>query len=124
MNALAAPKTPLQNRLEGIALTAIFLGFPTFAAVTLMAKLAHHQIAGGPVPFVVAASLLHALMTPWLAPKFPRFFRNSYEPLFFEARLSFAEKLSQWRAQPIVSLQLVTNVIMLSVLAVGVASRG
>jgi hypothetical protein len=124
MNALATPKPSLQNRLEGIALTAIFQGVPTFAAVTLMAKLAHHQIAGGPVSFVAAASLLHALMTPWLAPKFPRFFRNSYEPLFFDARLCFVEKLSQWRAQPIVSLQLVTNVMMLSVLAVAVASMG
>jgi hypothetical protein len=57
-----------------------------------------------------------------LAPKFPRLFKNSYEPLFFDARLSFADKLAQWRAQPAVSLQLVTNVMMLSVLAVAPAS--
>jgi hypothetical protein len=124
MNALAVPKSPMQNRLEGFALTAIFQGFPTFATAALLLKLAHHQIAGGVMFFVVATSILHGLRTPWLAPKFPKFFKNSCEPLFFDARLSFAEKLSQWRAQPIVSLQLVTNVMMLSVLAVGVASRG
>ena len=121
MNAVAVPKSSLQNRLEGFALTAFLQGFPTFAGAALLLKLAHHPIAGGAVFFVVATSILHGLLTPWLAPKFPKFFKNSYEPLFFDAHLSFAEKLSQWRAQPIVSLQLVTNVMMLSVLAVGVA---
>ena len=124
MNALAAPKSPMQNRIEGFALTAIFQGIPAFATVALLLKLAHHQIAGGPVSLVIGASVFHAVMTPWLAPKFPRFFRNGYEPLFFDATLSFAEKLSQWRAQPMVSLQLVMEVMTLSVLAVGVASMG
>ena len=72
--------------------------------------------------FVVLASILHGLLTPWLAPKFPKFFNHSYEPLFFNAGLSFAEKIEQWRVQPTTSLQLVTNVLMLSLLAVGVAS--
>ncbi|ANW04238.1 hypothetical protein [Bradyrhizobium icense] len=118
MIAIAAPKSSLQNRVEGFALTAIFQGFPTFAAAALLLKLSHHPIAGGAVLFVVAASIFHGLLTPWLAPKFPKFFRNSYEPLFFDASLSFSDKLAQWRAQPTVSLQLVTNVMMLSVLAV------
>ena len=124
MNALAAPKSPTQNRLEGFALTAIFQGFPAFAGVALLLKLAHHQIAGGAVFFVVATSILHGLLTPWLGPKFPKFFRNSYEPLFFNAGLSFAEKISQWRAQPMVSLQLVTSEMMLAILAVGVVGMG
>ena len=122
MNALAAPKSPMQNRLEGFALTTIFQGFPSFAAVALMLTLAHHQIAGGAVFFVVATSILHGLLTPWLVPKFPKFFKHGYEPLFFDANLSFAEKLSQWRAQPAVSLQLVTSEMMLAILAVAVAS--
>jgi hypothetical protein len=124
MNALAAPKSPIQNRLEGFVLSAIFQGVPTFAAAALLLKLAHHPVAGGAVLFVVTASIFHGLLTPWLGPKFPRFFKNSYEPLFFDARLSFTEKLSQWRAQPVVSLQLVTQVTMLAVLAVGVVSLG
>ncbi|KRR11005.1 hypothetical protein CQ12_36860 [Bradyrhizobium jicamae] len=122
MNALATPKSSLQNRLEGFALTAIFQGVLTFAAATLLLKLAHHQIAGGAVFLVVAASIFHGLFTPWLAPKFPGLFKNSYEPLFFDAGLSFTDKLAQWRSQPTVSLQLVTSVMMLSVLAVAVAS--
>ena len=85
MNAIAAPKSSVQNRLEGFALTAILQGFPTFAAATLLLKLARHEIAGGPVLLVVLASVLHGLFTPWLAPKFPRFFRHGYEPLFFNA---------------------------------------
>ena len=74
--------------------------------------------------FVVLASIFHALATPWLGSKFPKFFKNGYELLFFDASLSFAEKIAQWRTQPVTSLQLVTTVLMLSLLAVGVASVG
>jgi hypothetical protein len=35
MNAIAAPKSSAQNRLEGFALTAILQGFPAFAAAAL-----------------------------------------------------------------------------------------
>lgn len=122
MNAIAAPKSSLQNRLEGFALTAILQGFPTFAASAVLLKLAHHEIAGGAVFFVVATSVLHGVLTPWLAPKFPRFFKNGYEPLFFDANLSFPEKLAGWRTQPMTSLQLVTQVMMLSLLAMAAAS--
>ena len=114
MNAIAAPKSSAQNRLEGFA--------PTFAAAALLLKLARHEIAGGVVLFVVTASIFHGLFTPWLAPKFPKFFKHSYEPLFFNAGLSFVEKIEKWRAQPTTSLQLVTNVLLLSLLAVGVVS--
>ena len=124
MNAIAALKSSTQNRLEGFALTAILQGFPTFAATALLLKLARHDITGGPVLFVVTASVLHGLFTPWLAPKFPKFFRHGYEPLFFNASLSFVEKIEKWRAQPTTSLQLVTNVLLLSLLAVGVMSMG
>lgn len=124
MNALAAPKPPMQNRLEGFALTSVLQGIPTFATVALLLKIAHHQIAGGPASFVLAASIMYGLLTPWLATKFPNLSRHSYEPLFFDASLSFAEKLSQWRVQPMVSLQLVMQVMTLSVLAVGVAGMG
>src|SRR4029450_974832 len=120
MNAIAAPKSSVQNRLEGFALTFLLQGFPTFASAALLLKLAHREIAGGVVSFVVMASIFHGLLTPWLAPKFPKFFRHGYEPLFFDGTLSLAEKLAQWRAQPAASLQLVTSQMMLAVLAVGV----
>jgi hypothetical protein len=122
MNAIEAPKSISQNRLEGYALTLHLQGFPTFASAALLLKLAHHEIAGGVVLFVVTASLFHGLLTPWLAPKFPKFLEHSYEPLFFNADLKFIEKIEKWRAQPTTSLQLVTNVLMLSLLAVGVMS--
>jgi hypothetical protein len=31
----------------------------------------------------------------WLAPKSPRFFKQSYEPLFFDARLPFSEEIEK-----------------------------
>ena len=124
MNAIAAPKSSTQNRLEGLALTFLLQGFPTFAGAALLLKLAHHDIAGGGVVFVATASIFHGLLTPWLAPKFPKFFRHGYEPLFFNAGLSFIEKIEKWRAQPTTSLQLLTNVMLLSLLAVGVMSMG
>ena len=41
--------------------------------------------------------------------KVSEYFKQSYEPLFFDARLSFAEEIEKWRVQPMVSLQLVTK---------------
>ncbi|MFN5717227.1 MAG: hypothetical protein ACK463_22190, partial [Bradyrhizobium sp.] len=38
------------------------------------------------------------------------------------AGLSFSEKIAQWRSQPTVSLQLMTTMIMMSLLAVAVVS--
>jgi hypothetical protein len=121
MNAIVALKSSAQNRLEGFALTAILQGFPTFAAAALLLKLARHEIAGGVVLFVVLTSVLHGALTPWLAPKFPKFFKHGYEPLFFNAALSFAEKIEKWRERPTTSVQLVTSELMLALLAVAVA---
>jgi hypothetical protein len=125
MNAITESKTPSQNRLEGFVLTTLFHAFPTYATAVLMIKLmGAREIVGQPggaAIFVVLTSLLHGMVTPWLAPKFPKFFKQGYEPLFFDASLSFSEKIARWRVQPVASLQLVTTVFLMSVLAVGVA---
>ena len=126
MNALAAPKSPQQNRLEGFALTALFIGFPMYAVVALCLKLmGAPEIVGerwGAAIFVAIASLIHALFGPWLGRKFPRVIRNGYDPVFFDPHLSFSDKIAQWRMKPMVSIELVTNLLLLSLLAVGVAS--
>ena len=126
MDAITTPKSPQTNRLEGFVLTALFQGFPTFAAAALMLKLVgSHEIVGhGAVIFIVLAALFYALLTPWLARTLPKRFVPGYEPLFFDASLPFIEKIARWRTQPLTSLQLVTNVMLLSLLAVGVASVG
>lgn len=128
MDAISTPKSATQNRLEGFALTALFQGFPTFAAAALMLKfVGSHEIVGtrhGATIFVVLAALFSSLITPWLARTFPKRFGRGYEPLFFDASLPFIEKIARWRTQPVTSLQLVTNVMLLSLLAVGVASLG
>lgn len=128
MNTITESKSPALNRLEGFALTALFQGFPTFAGAALLLKLVgSHEITGqryGAAIFVVLATLLFALLTPWLGRKFPNRFKHGYEPLFFDASLSFIEKIARWRTLPLTSLQLVTNVMLLSLLAVGVASVG
>lgn len=126
MTALAAPKFAGLNRLEGFVLYALCQGLPTYAGVALTVKLmGASEIVGeryGTAIFVVIASTIHGLVTPWLAPKFPRVFKHSSEPAFLDANLSFAEKVSYWLAQPKTALQLLTNVLLLSVLAVGVTS--
>jgi len=122
MNAIVAPKSRGLNWLEGFTLTFLMLGFPTFASAALLLKLVRHDIAGGVVLFVALTSVLHGLFTPWLAPKFPKVFRHGYEPLFFNAGLSFAEKIAKWRARPTTSMQLVTSELMLALLAVAVVS--
>jgi hypothetical protein len=126
MNTITSAKSSQQNRLEGYALTAMFLGLPMFAGIALCLKLmGAPEIVGhrwGAAIFVALASLIHALLVPRLAPKFPKLIRHGDEPLFFDAGLSFAEKIAQWRMKPAVSIELVTNMLMLAVLAVGVAS--
>ena len=122
MNAIVAPKSRGLNWLEGFTLTFLMLGFPTFASAALLLKLVRHDIAGGVVLFVMLTSVLHGLFTPWLAPKFPKFFRHGYEPLFFNAGLSFAEKIAKWRERPTTSVKLVTSELMLALLAVAVVS--
>jgi hypothetical protein len=125
MNTIAA-KSPFQNRLEGYALTALLVGFPIYAGVVLCVKLmGAPEIVGaywGVAIFVAITSLIHALLVPWLAPKFPRVIRHGYEPLFFDASLSFTAKIAQWRMKPAASIELVSNMLMLALLAVGVAS--
>src|SRR6185312_4681157 len=126
MNAISQAKTPSQNRLEGFLLTALLLGLPTCAGAVLMLKLVGaHRIVGerwGAVIFAVLAWLLHGALMPWLGQKFPRVSRLGYEPLFFDCHLRFSEKIAQWRVQPATSAQLVTRVIMMSLLAVAVVS--
>lgn len=125
--AIAARKSRLQNLLEGFALTAVFQSFPGFAAASLLLKLSgSHDLVGDPgvAIFVVSASLIHALLASTLGSKFPSLCKTVYEPIFFDNRLSLSEKITDWRTQPTASLQLVTIVMMLSVLAVVFASMG
>ncbi len=126
MNAVAAPKSSAQNRLEGFALIAVLQGLPTFAAAVLVLKvMGAPEIVGeryGAAIYVVLASLVYAALTPLLAAKFPKRFVHVHAPVFFEASLSFAEKVAQWRSQPMVSLQLMTTTITMSLLAIAVVS--
>ncbi|MFT4119328.1 hypothetical protein [Bradyrhizobium sp.] len=123
----AARKSRLHNALEGLVLTATLQSFPTFAVAALLLKLfGNHDLSGDPgvAIFVVAASFAHALLAPTLGPSFPGFFKTTYEPALFDRELSLAGKIAQWRSQPVASFQLVTVVLMLSVLAVVTASVG
>jgi hypothetical protein len=125
MNPAAVPKSHRTNMCEGIALTAIFQGFPILTGAALLQKLfggpmvSHH---GDAAIFVVLSSLCYAVTIGYFAPKFPEFFKSIYQPLFFDATLSFNEKATRWRQQPATSQQLVAMVLMLSVLAVVVMS--
>jgi len=128
MTTIAAAKSRLLNVIEGIILTAICQGFPTFAIAVMALKLSReHRIVGDPggaAIFVTLASLFSALLTCCLGPKFPRFFKASYEPAFFDAALPFDDKVTTWRERPATSVQLIATVIVLSLLAVGVAGMG
>ena len=128
MAAIAtARKSRLHNALEGLALTATLQSFPTFAAAAFLLKLCgDHDLAGdlGVAIFVAIASLAHALIAVTLGPSFPVLLKTVYEPKFFEAHLSLSDKITAWRTQPVASLQLMTIVLLLSVMAVVTASVG
>ena len=127
MNAITAPKSAFLNRLEGMALLAILKGLPACAAAAMVLKLLGSGVVnhpGGAVTFVVATSLFQALLMAYLVPRSPKQFRNGNEPLFFDASLSFAEKVQRLHAQPMASLQLYAMMVMLSLLSVAVLSVG
>lgn len=123
----AARKSRLRNALEGFALTAVLQSFPTFAAAALLLKLCgDHDLVGDPgvAIFVAVASLVHATVAVTLGPSFPALFKTLYEPKFFDCTLSLSDKITEWRTHPVASLQLVTIVLLLSVMAVVTASVG
>ncbi|WP_234685381.1 hypothetical protein [Bradyrhizobium monzae] len=128
MAAIAtARKSRLHNALEGLALTAVLQSFPTFATAAMLLKLfGNHDLSGDPgvAIFVAIASLAHAMIAVTLGPNFPSVFKTVYEPKFFEAQLSLSDKITAWRTHPVASLQLVTIVLLLSVMAVVTASVG
>jgi hypothetical protein len=117
----ATAKSAAANKWEGILLTAL-QGFPAFTGSGLLLKLFDARMVGQPfgaVIFVMTACGMLGLVTPWLAPKFPKGFRN-YEPLFFDATLSIRQKVEGWLAKPETSKQLLQMVFMLAVLAIAV----
>ena len=123
----ATRKSRLRNALEGLALTATLQSFPTFATAAFLLKLVgDHDLVGDPgvAIFVAFASLFHAMLAVTLGPSFPHLFKTVYEPKFFEAHLSLSDKITAWRTQPVASLQLVTIVLLMSVMAVVTASVG
>ena len=126
MTAIADQKSPAQNRLEGFALTALLRGFPTYAGVVLLMKLSEsRQIVGGPIGpaiFITIASLVHAWLTPILARRFPRLCGQNHDAVFYDANLSFTDKIARWRVAPRASVELVTMVLLLSLLVVAAAS--
>ncbi|TGN84145.1 hypothetical protein EOW77_0022040 [Bradyrhizobium yuanmingense] len=123
----ATRKSRLHNALEGLALTATLQSFPTFATAAFLLKLVgDHDLVGDPgvAIFVAFASLMHALLAVTLGPSFPHLCKTVYEPKFFEAHLPLSDKITAWRTHPVASLQLVTIVLLLSVMAVVTASVG
>jgi hypothetical protein len=122
---LAAPKLAGWNRLECFALYVLLQGVPFYSGVALVMKLINAtEFVGEPFGaaiFIAMVTTFHALVTPWLGPRFPYFFRHSFEPLFADPTLSFSEKVSRWLAHPNTPLKLLSNLLLLSALAVAVA---
>lgn len=121
MNATTAPKSAAANKCEGIILTAL-QALPAFSGSALLLKLFNARIVNQPagaVIFVLIACATLGLVTPWLAPKFPKAFKN-YEPLFFNPTLSVGQKVQGWLAKPENAKQLLTVAFMLAVLALAV----
>jgi hypothetical protein len=121
MNAAAASKSPAANKREGILLTAL-QALPAFTGSALLLKLFGARIVsqpGGAVIFILIACAMLGWVTPWLAPKFPKGFKN-YEPLFFDATLSIDEKVQRWLGKPGTAKQLLHLLFMLALLAIAV----
>jgi hypothetical protein len=121
MNAATASKSAAANRWQGIALTAL-QGLPGFTGSALLLKLFGARIVnqpGGAAIFIVMACAMLGVAAAWLAPKFPKMFRN-YEPLFFDATLSVEQKVHGWLARPATPKQLLQMLLMLTLLTITV----
>jgi hypothetical protein len=124
---VAARRSRPANALQGLVLTATLQSFPTFATAAAALRIfGNHDLVGDPgvALFVIVASFLHALLSAMLGPGLPSAFRFVYEPAFFDPRLSLSAKVAVWRGEPAASVQLVTIVLLLSVMAVATASMG
>ena len=89
MTILAAPKLTGRNRLECFALYVLLQGVPFYSGVALVMKLINAtEFVGEPFGaaiFIAMVSTFHALVTPWLGPRFP---------LFLQAQLRAAVRRS------------------------------
>jgi hypothetical protein len=103
------------NWLEGFALTTVLQGFPIFAAASLMVKLLGDHRGSNPVLTIALASIFYSVFVISVGSAFPRL-KDGYEQ-FFDASLSFSEKIGHWRAKPATSVQLMASVLLLSLLA-------
>lgn len=124
---VAARKSRLTNAAEGLVLATALQSFPTFATAAAALRIfGSHDLVGDPgvAVFVIVASLVHALLCTIMGPGLPASFRFVHEPAFFDGRLSLSDKIAAWRSQPAASLQLLTIVLLLSVMAVVTASMG
>jgi hypothetical protein len=124
MNAVAPRKPRALSQFEGMVLSAVFQAFPTFTAAALLVKLSGASSmtshAESVLTFIILAVLFQSIAVTCLGARFPRFFKQAYEPLFYDATLSLGEKLARWRVQPMASRQLLTTMMMLSVLGAAV----
>ncbi|WP_064742416.1 hypothetical protein [Bradyrhizobium sp. ORS 375] len=115
----SAPKAPSLNLLEGMVLTALFQAIPTYAGAALILKIAHSTaLRPGIIGFVATATLIHVLMTSAAGPRYPRLLKQAYAADFYDATLSFTDKVLRWRTQPDGSLQLLSSTVMLALLSI------
>ncbi|PDT92130.1 hypothetical protein CO669_02355 [Bradyrhizobium sp. Y36] len=116
MPFITARKPAPFNWLEGFVLTTVLQGFPIFAAASLMVKLLGASHGGSHVVTITLASIFYSVFVIAAASAFPKV-RSGYEAGFFDAGLSFSEKIAYWRAKPATSMQLMASVLLLSLLA-------
>jgi hypothetical protein len=127
MIAISHPKSSALNRLEGFALTALLGGLPTAAITLLTVRLMGNSdifaVHGGAATVAILMSLFYGLIGPPLGRNFPKRFKYGYEPSFYDADLSIAEKIAQWRVKPLASVQLLSIALVLSLLVVCALSQ-
>jgi hypothetical protein len=82
-----------------------------------MVKLLGNDRGGSHVLTIAMASIFYSIFVVSVGSAFPRHFKSGYEAQFFDASLSFSEKIARWRAKPATSVQLIASVLLLSLLA-------
>jgi hypothetical protein len=81
-----------------------------------MVKLLGDYHGSPPVLTIAMALVFYSIFVVSVGSAFPSV-KSGYEAKFFDASLSFSEKIARWRAKPATSLQLMASVLLLSLLA-------
>ncbi|MDC7786313.1 hypothetical protein PQJ75_13405 [Rhodoplanes sp. TEM] len=119
-----AAVSPLSHRLAGFALHALVSGLPMAASIVLLTRLlgwgSFSEGPVGPIVFSVLYVIFSAALEAWAGPRWPRLHPAGIGHICFDVSLPLAERLERLRLDPLAFRHILTQLAMVSLLALAV----